>query len=555
MMRKTILVLAANPKDTSRLRLDHEVREIDERLQIAKRREDFSLKQVWAPRPKDIRRAMLDYNPNIVHFCGHGSGEDGIAFEDDAGNIKWVDAEALAGFFQLFADKVECVVLNACYSEVQAKAIARHIRYVIGMKSAIGDSAAIEFAAAFYDALGAGESVDFAYKLACNALIWTGVPERFAPALVTFSAEHFIPTESVTSLEMIEPELYCDFDLHIAPDGHVTANSSQGQATSNISIQVPNAMWLALNLIEKRQTDTALLKQVGQALYDWLFPGPIHTHFHQTEAVARAEANKVRLRLRIEAESIASLPLEFIYRSIGGYFLAVNPDTVFSRYLNLPLPSERVRRREGALHMLAIVADPIDQTRLNPDEWEALIQDALAKPLSTGEMTLQMVKRATRKEIRNALLKQKPDIIQFVGHGIYQGDKGYLALVDENTGKTWLVDDERFANLYMGFDDRLGLINLATCESAKSEDPQGFLGIAPQLVQRGIPAVVAMQYKVYIKTAKVFLEDFYASVAARKPIDWAAQSARNAISLEFGLDNREFATPVLYMRAEDGNVF
>ena len=166
-----------------------------------------------------------------------------------------------------------------------------------------------------------------------------------------------------------------------------------------------------------------------------------------------------------------------------------------------------------------------------------------------------MVKRATRKEIRNALLKQKPDIIQFVGHGIYQGDKGYLALVDENTGKTWLVDDERFANLYLGFDDRLGLINLATCESAKSEDPQGFLGIAPQLVQRGIPAVVAMQYKVYIKTAKVFLEDFYASVAARKPIDWAAQSARNAISLELGLDNREFATPVLYMRAEDGNVF
>ena len=54
---------------------------------------------------------------------------------------------------------------------------------------------------------------------------------------------------------------------------------------------------------------------------------------------------------------------------------------------------------------------------------------------------------------------------------------------------------------------------------------------------------------------KVFLEDFYTSVAARKPIDWAAQAARNAVSLEFGLDNREFATPVLYMRAQDGNVF
>jgi hypothetical protein len=77
----------------------------------------------------------------------------------------------------------------------------------------------------------------------------------------------------------------------------------------------------------------------------------------------------------------------------------------------------------------------------------------------------------------------------------------------------------------------------------------------PKLVQRGVPAVLAMQYKVLIKTAKVFLEDLYTAVAARKPIDWATQAARNTVSQEFGLGNREFATPVLYMRAQDGNVF
>ncbi|MBP1703428.1 MAG: ATPase, partial [Chloroflexi bacterium] len=133
--------------------------------------------------------------------------------------------------------------------------------------------------------------------------------------------------------------------------------------------------------------------------------------------------------------------------------------------------------------------------------------------------------------------------------------KGYIALVDESTQATWLVDDQRFANLFQGFDDNLGLVSLTACESAESDNPQGFMGIAPQLVRRGTPAVVAMQYSVLMKTAKVFFEDFYTTIAAKKPIDWAAQSARNAISLEFGLDNREFATPVLYMRAEDGNVF
>jgi small GTP-binding protein len=360
----------------------------------------------------------------------------------------------------------------------------------------------------------------------------------------------------LTGLDTQEPgamtETYTDFELHIAPGGRATANSGEGQVSADIRCTVPKDIQLTLKLIRKDQTDAELLKNLGQQLYDWLFTGPIHTHFHQTEASARKDRAKLRVRLRIEEERIARLPLEFLYRTVGGHFLAVNPDTALSRYINLPLPPGRVRQREGALHLLAIIADPTGQVRLPPEEWETMIRVALAKPLADGRIVLEIVSRATRKEIRKALLKQKPDIIQFVGHGAYKDGKGYLALVDEDTGGTWLVDDELFANVYMGHDDHLGLICLATCESAKSDDPQGFLGIAPQLVQRGVPAVVAMQYPIYIKTAKVFLEDFYTSVASRKPLDWSVQSARNAISLEFGLDNREFATPVLYMRAQDG---
>lgn len=183
------------------------------------------------------------------------------------------------------------------------------------------------------------------------------------------------------------------------------------------------------------------------------------------------------------------------------------------------------------------------------------MRNALKMPLAQNLLTLHIVKRSTRKEIRDALLQRKPDIIQFVGHGVYQNGKGYLALVDETSGKTWMVDDERFANLFLGADDHLSLVSLATCESAKSDSPQSFLGIAPQIVQRGVPAVVAMQYSVLIRTAAIFLEDFYTSIAASKPLDWAIQSARNAVSQELGLDNREFATPALYIRAKDGEVF
>jgi hypothetical protein len=184
-MPKTILLLASNPKDTTPLRLGEEAREIYNGLRGAKKRDDFVLQQVWAVRSEDVRRAMLDHEPQIVHFSGHGDGENGIAFEDNDGNTQLVSTDALANFFEAFSDSVECVVLNACYSEVQAQAIAEHIDYVIGMNQPIGDNAAIEFAVAFYDAIGAGKDVPFAFNLACNAIQWANIPEHLTPVLKT----------------------------------------------------------------------------------------------------------------------------------------------------------------------------------------------------------------------------------------------------------------------------------------------------------------------------------------------------------------------------------
>ncbi|MBW4478133.1 MAG: CHAT domain-containing protein [Tolypothrix brevis GSE-NOS-MK-07-07A] len=180
---QTILILTANPKDTSRLRLGQEVRDIEEGLHRAENRDQFVVKSMFAVRPRDIQRAMLDINPSIVHFSGHGTGDEGLVFEDETGSTKLVDGEALAGLFELFAETVECVVLNGCYSEVQAEAIAQHINYVIGMKQAIGDKAAIEFAVGFYDALGAGRTVEFAHKLGCAAIRLAGIPEQLTPVL------------------------------------------------------------------------------------------------------------------------------------------------------------------------------------------------------------------------------------------------------------------------------------------------------------------------------------------------------------------------------------
>jgi len=105
-------------------------------------------------RVTDITQALYDVDPQIVHFSGHGTSTGTLCFENELGQTQPVEPSALAATFELFADQVNCVLLNACYSEPQAKAIVEHIPFVIGMNQSIGDQAAIAFAVGFYKALG-----------------------------------------------------------------------------------------------------------------------------------------------------------------------------------------------------------------------------------------------------------------------------------------------------------------------------------------------------------------------------------------------------------------
>jgi hypothetical protein len=160
----TILFLLADPSDAARLRLGEEIRDIQERLRLSKMREQFLLETRMSVRPKDISQAILDTTPQIIHFSGHGTSAGELCFEDESGSVQTVHPDALASLFELVTDHVRCVILNACYSEIQAKAIATHIDYVIGMNKKIGDKAAIAFSGGFYKALGGGRSIEDAFK-------------------------------------------------------------------------------------------------------------------------------------------------------------------------------------------------------------------------------------------------------------------------------------------------------------------------------------------------------------------------------------------------------
>lgn len=342
---------------------------------------------------------------------------------------------------------------------------------------------------------------------------------------------------------------YQDFQILVSKNNIIRASSQQGEVQSELFLDT-NKINLTLQLINQNQTDTDLLKALGNELYQALFPNQINAQFHATMAGAQGNQYNLRLRLVFESSELASLPWEFLYDKQTNTFLANNTQTALSRYIDIPLKPRDIKTPRQPLKILLVISNPSDLAKLDIAGEEKLIREALTQHIETGEIELDVLKEATIRNINQKLDNKPYNVFHYIGHGIVENNQGFIALVNSDN-KSKLLDDESFANLFLG-NSNIGLVVLNSCQGAMVSSNQAMSGTAPNLVHRGIPAVVAMQYNILDSTAKLFASEFYSKLAIGLPVDAAIQKSRNIISMEIGLDKRDFATPVLYMRAPDG---
>lgn len=180
-----ILFLAANPTDETRLRLGNESTRIKEALDASTGRDHFVFHEEHSVRLDSLQRLILRSTPHIIHFSGHGSRASELIFEDSEGQARPADPEAIAEVFRILHPQTRLVVLNACYSERQGEAIARHVEAVIGMTLGIADQTAIAFSKSLYESLGEGSSTQQAFDLARNYVRLQGLPGHELPKLIT----------------------------------------------------------------------------------------------------------------------------------------------------------------------------------------------------------------------------------------------------------------------------------------------------------------------------------------------------------------------------------
>lgn len=182
--RMTVLLLATNNLELSYVRLDDELREIDEKIQVAPFRDSFDFVSRSTTKVSELPTLLLRYKPHIVHFSGHGTPSGEIILEGDSGQRRPIGVPELTGILGAIKDNTRLAIFQVCHSKAYAEAASAIFDYAIGMDGVMANESAIGFAGAFYRTLAFGRSVKEAFDAAKKHLDILGLKGAEVPVLL-----------------------------------------------------------------------------------------------------------------------------------------------------------------------------------------------------------------------------------------------------------------------------------------------------------------------------------------------------------------------------------
>lgn len=158
----TVLLITAQPDETKPLKIDREIREIQERVRSSEMRDSIHFEYRPATRVTDLLQHLNEVAPDVLHFSGHGA-DAGIALHDASDKVRLLSNEELDRLLELAPRPLKLVIFNSCKSAEQARVAVRHANAAIGMEQSVGDETARVFAGQLYNSLGFGRSLGLAF--------------------------------------------------------------------------------------------------------------------------------------------------------------------------------------------------------------------------------------------------------------------------------------------------------------------------------------------------------------------------------------------------------
>ncbi len=341
---------------------------------------------------------------------------------------------------------------------------------------------------------------------------------------------------------------------------HVHASTRDGDASASFdppfsALELENFVLRASRSRGRRRIDASALgeaKRFGGALFKSLFHDDVNNLYHDALSTARSSGGGLRITLCLSgAPDLMDVPWEYLFDDPD--FLAASAFTPVVRYLDLPR-GHRPLRVAPPLRILGVVSSPDDYERLDVERERSNLERALSSISEAGAVELAWLERPTLGALLRRLQKDTFHVLHYVGHGGYDeaSEEGVLVFEDDSGRANPISGDKLGMILHDITSLRLAVLN--ACEGARTSRTDPFAGVAQSLVQRDIPAVIAMQFEISDEAAITFAEGFYDAVASGCPADTSLAAARLAMLADHD-DDIEWGTPVLFMRVPDGRLF
>jgi hypothetical protein len=360
---------------------------------------------------------------------------------------------------------------------------------------------------------------------------------------------------------------YLDLEVDVSqgPGGgsEVHARSSSGEAAATFV-----APWEGRALVEAQRTIHVAIERsgpssqdgpaqtgddvarLGRELFGVLLPdGPVRAVFIAARSDAEDRGLTLRIRLRADAPDVAALPWEFLSDPDRPGFLGAN-GVPLVREVALGRPLETLET-PPPLRML-VVAVAAGEADRESEHAKAAFEGALGPSVADGNVWVDWLADPTWRELKARLLDGPWHIVHLIGRGGFDAARGegFIVVRDESGGTT------RLAATALGrlLGDEASLRLAVLTSNGIDETPMDFAPTATTLVRRGVPAVIAIPYRLSGAANGVFARALYGAVERGLPLTSSIVDARSALSgvRPGGLD---WGAPALFTGSVDGVAF
>lgn len=368
--------------------------------------------------------------------------------------------------------------------------------------------------------------------------------------------------------------------------------------------QIAPQSGLAAFDFEKLRLSALKPEAYGKLLREATYPSEALRAFYQSCLAASGQAGKeLRPRILIDRSALElhNLRWETLRDLDDQGFLAADADRPFSRFLATTDWRRVELRSRGRLRALVVIANPAElrspaglalgEQQLAPVDVQAEAQRALDSlretPQAQGIQGVPTVTflgdagllpnppggPASLAAIRSHLL-QGFDILYLVAHGALLPDQpenpasaasSFLLLESEDGASYHICPGEELIDAVASLPllKRPRLVVLASCqsggkgivpsgeadESESSQDKGALAALGPRLAAVGVPAVLAMQDNIKMKSTAQFMPVFFSQLLEHGQVDKAVAVARQALIQSKASD---WWVPVLYLRLLGG---